>query len=114
MGNKGYYEIIKTYWIFALLVFFIIIVGSIATTENNRIKNQIKELQQTVEQQDQEILELQTKNALLKDEIASLEIFDCTFKKFPELRDQLLIDTFKGELPESNSLDEGSENDGAF
>ena len=114
MDNKGYFNPVQNVFLYILGLVLIIVSCFSLYTSMKDLEVQVEELQRTVEQQDEEILELQAKNSLLKDEIASLEIFDCTFKKFPELRDQLLIDTFKGELPESNPLDEGSENDGAF
>jgi len=62
----------------AAITFYIMIVD---------LENQVEELTQTINSQDIEILELHGKNAELKEEIKSLEIFDCTFGKFPELRD---------------------------
>ena len=95
MGNKGYFETVVSLAVSAILILVSCFVLYISMKD---LEIQVEELQKTIELQDEEILNLQAKNALLKDEIDSLEIFDCTFKKFPELRDQLLIDTFKGDL----------------
>jgi len=97
MDNKDYFKIGITF--LGISIVSLVITGLIMFERSKSvIHSEITELQRTIELQDKEILELQTKNALLKDEIDSLEIFDCTFKKFPEIRDQLLIDTFKGDL----------------
>ena len=68
-------------------IFLVLVVASVFYTMTKDLGIQIKELSKTVELQGKEILELHGKNAQLKEEIKSLEIFDCTFGKFPELRD---------------------------
>ena len=72
----------------------------ISEVRTGDLKAKINILQKTVDLQDQEIIQLNQKVAQLKDEISSLEIFDCTFGKFPELRDQLFNDIIEEEFNE--------------
>jgi len=81
-----------------MMVFFILIVASVLYTMTKDLEIQIEELSKTVELQDKEILELHGKNAQLKEEIKSLEIFDCTFGKFPELQDHYYNKTIEDVL----------------
>lgn len=87
MDKKGFSELF-----FIVVILFVAVIGLfvmevILRTQLQDIQLIIKDLQRIVELQDEEILELHGKNAQLQDEIKSLEIFDCTFNKFPELRD---------------------------
>ena len=90
------------------LLFFLILIYVLGTfvaivvlkVQSNDLKADIQILQKTVDLQDQDIIQLNQKIAQLKDEISSLEIFDCTFGKFPELRDQLFNDIIEGEFNE--------------
>ncbi|MDY6957866.1 MAG: hypothetical protein SVK08_01780 [Halobacteriota archaeon] len=83
MDKKGYSDLISLVMVLVLIV--CVSFGFYILTKD--LENQVEALSKVVELQDKEILELHGKNAQLQEEINSLEIFDCTFKKFPELRD---------------------------
>jgi hypothetical protein len=94
MGKKGYFEIA----LFLITIFLVLVVAFAFYTMTKDLEVQIESLSKTTELQDAEILELHGKNAQLQEEIKSLEIFDCTFGKFPELQDHYYNKTIEEAL----------------